>query len=74
MSALELAIDPETGMKNYIANERIGITTSSQYIRDQLRKCIELGRAGADNKSARNEAFIHLGAALHCLEGKVWPL
>lgn len=59
----ELDIDPETGMKNYIAHSGQGYATAAQYIREQLQKCIHHGRDG--NQS---EAFIHLGAALHTLE------
>lgn len=57
-------------MKNYIANESIGIVTSSQFIRNKLKNCIELGRkARTDNdKGAHNEALICLGTALHTLE------
>ena len=38
----ELAIDPETGMKNYIANERGGWATSSGYIKYRDRKSTRL--------------------------------
>ncbi|CRK38380.1 hypothetical protein BN1708_020521, partial [Verticillium longisporum] len=41
---VELAVDPETGMKNYIANEKAGIMTSAKLLRDLLGNCIELGR------------------------------
>ena len=70
---LELEIDPEMCMKNYTANEGVGIDTSSKYIRSQLRKCIQLGRAARTTGSTelRNESFIHLGAALHTLEGSL---
>ena len=64
----ELDIDPSTGMKNYIANDRLGITTSSQYIREKLGAAIRLGREGGEQKI--HEALQHLGAALHTLEGK----
>lgn len=56
-------------MKNYIANETIGIATSSAYIREQLTQAIFLGRQGRNNHDAKCESLIHLGAALHCLEG-----
>jgi hypothetical protein len=59
----ELEIDPETGMKNYIARWNVEYPTAAQYIREQLQQCIHHGRNG--NQS---EAFIHLGAALHTLE------
>ncbi|KAK3626240.1 hypothetical protein LTR56_019911 [Elasticomyces elasticus] len=59
----ELEIDPSTGMKNYIANAGHGWDTAAEYIKRQLQLCIEHGRFGD-----QNEAFIHLGAALHTLE------
>jgi hypothetical protein len=58
-------------MKNYIANDKIQITTSSGYIRKQLLAAIQLGRQGKSDENAKNEAFIRLGAALHTLEGIV---
>ena len=63
---IELDIDSKTGMKNYIANENLGINTSSAYIRQELQLAIHQGRQGHD---LTNEAFRHLGAALHTLEG-----
>lgn len=71
--SVELAIDPETGMKNYIANENVGITTSAGLTRDLLTRCIELGRSFArtGDKAERNESFRLMGTALHCLEGIV---
>ncbi|KEZ42324.1 hypothetical protein SAPIO_CDS5488 [Scedosporium apiospermum] len=67
---VELAIDPDTGMKNYIANERIGITTSAGLVRDLLTRCVRLGRsyARSGDKTERNESFRLMGTALHCLE------
>ncbi|KAJ6783036.1 hypothetical protein PWT90_01858 [Aphanocladium album] len=66
---VELEFDPETGMKNYIANSGKSWETSADYIRDQLGKCIDLGRRGrAGDHAARKESLIHLGAALHTLE------
>ena len=59
----ELEVDPNTGMKNYIANSGRGWNTAAEYIKQQLQLCIHHGRH--DNQ---NEAFIHLGAALHTLE------
>ena len=65
----ELEIDPNTGMKNYIANSGHGWDTSADYVRRQLRQAVELGRKGRDGDvAAEKEAFIHLGAALHTLE------
>ncbi|KAK9244663.1 heterokaryon incompatibility protein Het-C-domain-containing protein [Lipomyces tetrasporus] len=66
----ELQIDPQTGMKNYIANERGGWSTSSQYIRSSLEKSIHYGRLYNSNgkKADQYESFRLLGQALHCLE------
>lgn len=70
VSAEELAIDPETGMKNYIANSGKDWKTSADYIREQLTAAIELGRKGRrrHESTSRKIAFQHLGAALHTLE------
>lgn len=68
--SIETQIDKTTAMKNYIANERIGIATSSTYIRKQLLEAIRLGRVGKKDQEAKCEAFVHLGAALHTLEGE----
>ncbi|KAG6354458.1 hypothetical protein INS49_004475 [Diaporthe citri] len=66
----ELEIDPETGMKNYIANSGNGWDTSADYLRGQLLECVELGRKGRaqHETEARKDAFRRLGAALHTLE------
>lgn len=68
---VELAIDPETGMKNYIANERAGIMTSAKLVRKLFGRCIELGRKYKDSgrKSDLHEALRVMGTGLHCLEG-----
>lgn len=68
---VELAVDPETGMKNYIANERAGIMTSALHVRRLFTKCVELGRnyARSNNKEDLYEALRLLGTGLHCLEG-----
>jgi hypothetical protein len=63
VTAVELEIDPDTGMKNYIAHSGQGYATAAQYVREQLHRCIDYGRNGN-----QGEAFIHLGAALHTLE------
>ncbi|KAL1879966.1 hypothetical protein VTK73DRAFT_6546 [Phialemonium thermophilum] len=67
---VELAIDPETGLKNYIANERAGIMTSAYHVRRLFTKCIELGRSYGRNhrKEDLYEALRLLGTGLHCLE------
>lgn len=64
----ELAIDPNTGMKNYISNEGLGIDTSLAFIRKELQLVIELGRQGKHDENERNEVLRHLGTALHTLE------
>lgn len=66
----ELSIDPETGMKNYIANERIGIMTSAKLVRRLFGRCIELGRKYREGgrKSDLHESLRLLGTGLHCLE------
>ena len=56
-------------MKNYISNESLGINTSSAYVRRELQLAIEQGRQGKQNEEMKYEAFRHLGAALHTLEG-----
>jgi hypothetical protein len=68
---VELGIDGETGMKNYIANERAGIMTSAQHVRNLFGRCIELGRnyRRSHNKDELHEALRLLGTGLHCLEG-----
>ncbi|KAI1771141.1 Het-C-domain-containing protein [Hypoxylon cercidicola] len=67
---VELAIDEETGLKNYIANERANIMTSALHVRRLFSRCIELGRSYKRNhrKSDLYEALRLLGTGLHCLE------
>jgi Heterokaryon incompatibility protein Het-C len=57
----ELEVDPRTGIKNYIANEDGGWTTSTAYIRNSLLKAIELGRRGHHNEKDMHEALRLLG-------------
>ncbi|KAK8132501.1 heterokaryon incompatibility protein het-C domain-containing protein [Apiospora kogelbergensis] len=66
----ELSIDPETGMKNYIANERADIMTSAQHVRKLFGDSIELARRyrRSNNKDEIYEALRLLGTGLHCLE------
>jgi hypothetical protein len=59
-----LEIDTRTGMKNYIANEQGGWATSTAYIRNSLRKAIELGRQGHHDERAMFEALRLLGQVL----------
>ncbi|KAG5930241.1 hypothetical protein E4U53_002282 [Claviceps sorghi] len=66
----ELAIDPASGMKNYIANDGAGIMTSSKHVRDLFTRCIELGRKykNEGRKEDLYESLRLLGTGLHCLE------
>ncbi|KAL9067895.1 MAG: hypothetical protein Q9157_006674 [Trypethelium eluteriae] len=71
----ELSIDPETGMKNYIANERGGWATSTGYIRHSFARSIHFGRvytSGPHGQKGREEdlceALRCLGQGLHCME------
>ncbi|CAK9782756.1 Het-C-domain-containing protein [Cutaneotrichosporon oleaginosum] len=66
----ELEIDPQTGMKNYIANENGNWDTSKALVRRTLLKCIEVGRRAQQtgNKNDEYEAFRLFGTALHTLE------
>jgi hypothetical protein len=66
----ELAVDPRTGLKNYIASEDMRITTSAGMVRDLFRRCIQLGREAnrSGNKADLYEALRLLGTGCHCLE------
>ncbi|WOO81062.1 uncharacterized protein LOC62_03G004590 [Vanrija pseudolonga] len=66
----ELEIDPQTGMKNYIANEQGGWDTSKALVRRLMIQCIELGRKfkQTGDKNDQYEAFRLLGTFLHTLE------
>jgi hypothetical protein len=66
----ELSIDERTGLKNYIASEDVGITTSAGMVRDLFTRCIQLGRRYAQNENEKDffEALRLLGTASHCLE------
>ena len=68
---VELAVDPRTGMKNYIANEQARIMTSAQHVRNLFGRCIELGRRykNSENKEDLYESLRLMGTGLHCLEG-----
>lgn len=68
---VELAIDPKRGLKNYIASEELGITTSAGHVRKLFTKCIQLGReyGRTKNKASLYEALRLMGTGLHCLEG-----
>jgi undecaprenyl pyrophosphate synthase len=60
----ELAVDPNTGMKAYIASHGQGFDTSYDCVKRTLQKCIEYGR-----RDEMNDAYRELGRALHTLEG-----
>lgn len=70
--SVELAVDERTGMKNYIANEDLGIDTSAGLVRRVLGECIRLGRQYGEtgDKNDLYEAWRLMGTGLHCLEGK----
>ncbi|EEA24429.1 hypothetical protein TMatcc_007529 [Talaromyces marneffei ATCC 18224] len=71
---IELDIDPETGMKNYIANEKGDWATSAAYIKYSISRSIHYGRLytnGGNNKGKEEdlfEALRCLGQGLHTLE------
>ncbi|PLB51100.1 Het-C-domain-containing protein [Aspergillus steynii IBT 23096] len=70
----ELDIDPQTGMKNYIANERGNWDTSTAYIKKSLARSIHYGRTYTHSGSRKGneedlcEALRCLGQGLHTLE------
>ncbi|KAI2079580.1 hypothetical protein LOZ39_001080 [Ophidiomyces ophidiicola] len=68
--AIELEIDPETGMKNYIANEQGDWATSAGYVRYSFTRSIHFGRVY--NQEGREEDLFEalrcLGQGLHTLE------
>lgn len=66
----ELSINPRTGLKNYIASENLGISTSAALVRRVFRRSIQLGReyGRSGNKEDLHEALRLLGTGLHCLE------
>ncbi|KAJ5610948.1 hypothetical protein N7510_007667 [Penicillium lagena] len=71
---VELEIDPDTGMKNYIANERGDWATSAAYVKYSLGRSIHFGRMythGGERKGSEEdlcEALRCLGQGLHTLE------
>jgi hypothetical protein len=66
----ELAINPETGLKNYIATEGMGIDTSAALVRNLFGRCIDLGRQYRRSKDKKDlyEALRLIGTGSHCLE------
>lgn len=67
----ELSVNPETGLKSYIASENAGIETSAGLVRRLFEKSIELGRKYTQEHNTGDlyEALRLLGTGLHCLEG-----
>lgn len=73
VNPIELQIDPQTGMKNYIANENLGIATSLGYIKWTFARSIHFGRLycrGSQKGREEDlcEALRCLGQGLHCME------
>ncbi|KAF1915213.1 heterokaryon incompatibility protein Het-C-domain-containing protein [Ampelomyces quisqualis] len=75
VSEAELAVDPHTGMKNYIANERGNWATSAGYVKFSFARAIHFGRLYTHGPSGQRgreedlaEALRCLGQGLHCLE------
>ncbi|KAK6610976.1 heterokaryon incompatibility protein Het-C [Botrytis cinerea] len=74
INPMELEIDPNSGMKNYIANESGGWATSAGYVKFSFTRSIHFGRlytSGSHGKGKEEdlcEALRCLGQALHCME------
>ena len=75
VSEAELAVDPNTGMKNYIANEHGNWATSTGYVKYSFARAIHFGRLYTHGQSGQrgrdedlSEALRCLGQGLHCLE------
>ncbi|KAI9158515.1 hypothetical protein HJFPF1_06511 [Paramyrothecium foliicola] len=71
---VETEIDPNTGMKNYIARETGQWATSAGYLRFSFARSIHYGRLfthganGSGKDADLCEALRCLGQALHCME------
>ncbi|KAL7821380.1 heterokaryon incompatibility Het-C [Trichoderma aethiopicum] len=70
---IEIDIDLNTGMKNYIANETGRWATSAGYLRYSFARSIHFGRLYTSGPQRGNEADLCealrcLGQALHCME------
>lgn len=63
----ELAVDPNTGMKNYIANEKGGWATTSGYIRFSLSRSVHFGRVYTHGAKGTSGSESDLCEALRCL-------
>ncbi|KAJ2923604.1 hypothetical protein H1R20_g13491, partial [Candolleomyces eurysporus] len=69
VEARELEIDPNNGMKKYMATENQGWDTSTAFIRRTFRACIEAGRRANGQEGAELwEAYRLLGTGLHTME------
>jgi hypothetical protein len=66
----ELSVNPDTGLKNYIASENLGIDTSAGLVRNLLGRAIDMGRRYNRSKNNKElyEALRLIGTASHCLE------
>ncbi|KAI9781493.1 MAG: hypothetical protein M1839_005908 [Geoglossum umbratile] len=66
----ELSVYPRTGLKNYMASEGIGITSSAESVRNLFGLSIQLGRqyARSKNKADLYPALRFLRTSCHCLE------
>ncbi|KAL9040693.1 MAG: hypothetical protein Q9214_004382, partial [Letrouitia sp. 1 TL-2023] len=66
----ELSINPQSGLKSYIASENLGIATSAGLVRNLFGRSIQLGRQYARSRDKRDlyEALRLLGTGCHCLE------
>lgn len=64
---VELDIDPRTGMKNYIANEQLGIATSIGYVKFSFTRSIHFGRVYTSGSSGTRGNEADLCEALRCL-------
>jgi hypothetical protein len=64
---IELAVDPNTGMKNYIANEQGGWATTAGYVRFSLARSIHYGRVYVHGARGTSGSEADLCEALRCL-------
>ena len=67
VQAIELEVDPRTGMKNYIANEGLDIATSAGYVRFSFTRSIHFGRVYTSGASGTKGNEGDLCEALRCL-------
>lgn len=67
IQAIELEVDPRTGMKNYIANEDLDIATSAGYVRFSFTRSIHFGRVYTSGASGTKGKEADLCEALRCL-------